>query len=143
MQPSSVALRAAEHYVGTPYIEGTFDCADLAQLVQWELFDHVIDLPAHRARPAGAMGQRREINKWREPLATAIDAPVTGCAVLMFEPSLEAGNAAQLWHVGTVFLQGSEIWVLHNSFAMGSALLQRLNDMKRQGMRVEGFYAWR
>ena len=136
-------LQKAEGYVGTPYLEGEFDCADLAQRVQWEVFGHVVELPVHRARPAGAMGQRREINKWQEALAKHIDLPVTGCGVLMFEPSLEPGASSEVWHIGTVFIDGADVWVLHNSFAMGSALLQRLADMRRQGMRVEGFYAWR
>jgi len=136
-------LQQAERYVGTPYLEGEFDCADLAQRVQWEIFGRLVELPVHRARPAGAMGQRREIRKWQDALASAIDAPQTGCAVLMFEPSSQPGSDAQLWHIGTVFVDGADVWVLHNSFAMASALLQRLPDMRRQGMRVEGFYAWR
>lgn len=131
-------LRAAERYVGTPYVEGVFDCADLTAQVQLEVFGRQIGLPVHRARPAGAMGQRREIAKWQGELATPIDTPVTGCAVLMFEP----GPTAPIWHVGTVFLQGDDVWVLHNSFTMGGTLLQRLPDMRRQGMRVDGFYAW-
>ena len=132
-------LRSAERYVGTPYVEGSFDCADLAALVQLEVFDRQIDLPVHRVRPSGAMGQRREIAKWQEALAMPIDEAITGCAVLMFEP----GPTAPIWHVGTVFIAGQDVWVLHNSFAMGSALLQRLPDMRRQGMRVDGFYAWK
>jgi hypothetical protein len=131
-------LRSAERYVGTPYVEGSFDCADLTDLVQRELFGRETGLPVHRVRPIGAMGQAREIRKWQGELATRIDEPVTGCAVLMFEP----GPTSPIWHVGTVFISGQDVWVLHNSFAMGSALLQRLPDMCRQGMRVDGFYAW-
>ena len=132
-------LRSAERYVGTPYVEGAFDCADLAALVQLEVFDRQVDLPVHRVRPVGAMGQAREIRTWQDVLATPIAAPSTGCAVLMFEP----GPTSPIWHVGTVFVSGQDVWVLHNSFAMGSALLQRLPDMRRQGMRLEGFYAWK
>lgn len=132
-------LQAAERYVGIPYLEGEFDCADLAARVQWELFDHVIELPVHRARPVGSSAQAREIHKRREALATQIDAAVTGCAVLMFEP----GPTAPIWHIGTVFLSEGVVWVLHNSAALGAAWLQRLPDMQRQGMRLDGFYAWR
>lgn len=136
-------LKLAERYVGTPYLEGEFDCADLAQRVQWEVFGRLVELPTHRARPAGAMGQKREIRKWQDVLAIGIAAPQTGCGVLMFEPSASSGSDVLLWHIGTVFVDGPDVWVLHNSAAMGSALLQRLPDMRCQGMRVEGFYAWR
>lgn len=132
-------LRKAERYVGMPYVEEEFDCADLAALVQWELFDQVVMLPAHADRPRGAMGQAREIRKYRDQVASPLDLPCTGCAVLLQQPV----SPAPLWHVGTAFLDGSEVWVLHNSYSVGSTLLQRLSTMRQQGMLLEGFYAWR
>lgn len=132
-------LAKAEKYVGMPYLEGAFDCADLAVMVQWELFDRLVALPARRKRPRGAMGQAREIHALQADLADRIDAPVTGCGVLMTEPT----NNGLRWHIGTAFVAGGEVWLLHNSFTMGCACLQRLADLQRFGARLEGYYAWR
>ncbi|MDO8778909.1 MAG: hypothetical protein Q7K57_61355 [Burkholderiaceae bacterium] len=132
-------LAKAEKYVGMPYLEGEFDCADLAVMVQWELFDRLVALPARRKRPRGAMGQAREIHALQADLADRIDTPVTGCGVLMYEP-LDNG---QRWHIGTAFVAGGEVWLLHNNFTMGCACLQRLADLQRFGARLDGYYAWR
>lgn len=132
-------LAKAEKYVGTPYLPGEFDCADLAAKVQWELFNRLISLPQHRRRPRGVMGQARMIRSLQGELAEPITAPETGCGVLMYEPN-EHGESL---HIGTGFVAGGEIWVLHNSFTMGCAWLQRLPDLQRIGLRLEGFYRWR
>lgn len=132
-------LKKAETYVGTPYLEGEFDCADLAAKVQWEVFGRLVSLPVHRRRPRGALGQAREIHALQGDLADPIDTPVTGCGVMMTEPS----GLVLRWHIGTVFVANGEVWVLHNSFLMGSACLQRLTHLQRMGARLEGFYAWR
>lgn len=135
-------LERAQRYVGMPYLVGQFDCADLAQMVQWEVFGRVIALPANRHRPGGVRGQGREIQRLQGTVADPIAEPVTGCGVLMFEPDGSA-TSAPMWHIGTAFVQGGEVWVLHNSEGMQGAALQRLADLKRFGLRVEGFYAWR
>lgn len=132
-------LQRAESYVGMPYIDGEFDCADLAARVQWEIFGRVIALPVHRRRPMGARGQAREIHKLQAELAVRIDLPTTGCGVLMYELDRDG---TQLWHIGTGFVDRQHVWVLHNSHALGSAYLQLLVDMQRQGMHVEGYYQW-
>lgn len=132
-------LAKAEQYVGTPYLPGEFDCADLAAKVQWEVFGRLVGLPAQRSRPRGVMGQAREIRALQGAVAERIEAPVTGCGVLMFE----ASEQGQRWHIGTAFVAGGETWVLHNSVTMGGALLQRLADLQRLGLQLDGFYAWR
>ena len=132
-------LAKAEKYVGMPYLEGEFDCADLAVLVQWELFGRRVALPARRRRPLGAMGQAREIHALQADLADRIDAPVTGCGVLMYEPV----DNSQRWHIGTAFVAGNDVWLLHNSFGMACACLQRMADLQRFGARLDGYYAWR
>ena len=136
-------LEHAQRYVGKPYVAGVFDCADLAVMVQWELFGRVVVLPTHRKRPAGARGQAREIAALRDVIASRIDMPVTGCGVLLYEPDGSEQGSPVLWHIGTVFIANGVAWVLHNSEAMGSAALQRLEDLGRWGMRLDGFYAWR
>ena len=132
-------LAKAEQYVGVPYVEGVFDCADLAAMVQWELFGLMVALPVHRKRPADAMGQAREIHALQAEVADRIELPVTGCGALMYEPT----DNGQRWHIGTVFVAGGEVWLLHNSFTMACACLQRLADLQRFGARLEGYYAWR
>ena len=122
-----------------PYVEGVFDCADLAAKVQCELFGLLVALPVHRKRPGGAMGQAREIHALQAEVADRIEQPVTGCGALMYEPT----DNGQRWHIGTVFVAGGEVWLLHNSFTMACACLQRLADLQRFGARLEGYYAWR
>ena len=141
MPTVSTLLHLAESYVGTPYLDGEFDCADLAAKVQWDLFGRVIALPQHRRRPRGARGQGGEIMRLRDALATRVDAPFPGCGVLLYSPG--DPPAGDVWHIGTVFIGHGETWVLHNSHALGSAALQRLEDLQRWGMRLEGYYAWR
>lgn len=130
---------AAQHYVGTPYELGVFDCADLAVQVQREVFGRTISLPTDRPRPGGAMGQAREIKRLRAQLAEPVARPSTGCAVVFYTMD---GPATPVWHVGTVFLYAGEPWVLHNSARMGSAALQRLADLQRLGLKLDGFYTW-
>ena len=133
-------LAKAEKYVGTPYLEGEFDCADLAARVQWDLFGRVVALPVHRRRPRGAMGQAREIRALQADLADRIETPETGCGVRMQEPTDTGG---QRWHIGTGFVVGRHVWVLHNNYQAGSACLQRLQDLQRFGLHLEGYYRWR
>lgn len=131
-------LRAAERYVGLAYQPGVFDCLDLALQVQREVFGRAVALPAGCSRPGGARGQAREIARWRDALARPLAMPVTGTGVLLWEPD----DGGRLWHIGTVFVHGGEVWVLHNSFAMGCVALQRLTDLQRWGLRFEGYYEW-
>ena len=131
-------FKKAQSYVGTPYLVGEFDCADLAVKVQLELWGRAIALPLRRKRPGGVLGQAREIHRLQDDLATLVEEPDNGDGVLMHD-----GGAPPTWHIGTVFLHEGEAWVLHNSFTLGSAALQRLADLRRFGLKVEGFYAWR
>lgn len=126
-------------FVGREYQLGQFDCADLAALVQREVFGREIGLPEHRHRPMGAAAQRREINSLRDGLAMRVDVPFTGCGALLYEP----GIFAPIWHIGTVALHYGETWVLHASEKLGSAHLHRLKDLQRWGMHLEGYYAWK
>jgi hypothetical protein len=130
-------LKIAEKYVGTPYVKGMFDCADLAVKVQREVFGRNIDLPAHEQTRAG---QEQQIGSLRYEKAEPIKAPTEGCGVLLtrIDP-----KGLVWWHIGTVFFQADEPWVLHNSEHLKSAALQRLSYLMRSGFRVEGWYAWK
>lgn len=137
----SELFQRAQGYVGTPYIPDVFDCADLAVRVQWELFCRVIALPENRRRSVRASVQSHEIQRLQAELAIRIDEPVTGCAVMMFTPGVNVPVSS--WHVGTVFVEEGVVWVLHNCFTMGSTTLLRLTDLRRLGLRLDGFYAWK
>lgn len=130
-------FKRLQEYVGTPYVSGVFDCWDLAAKVQREVFGRETAVPAHRDRPQGAAGQRREIFNLRDEVAIRVDVPFTGCLGLFFEP----GAFAPIWHIGVGAIRLGEIYVLHNSEKLGGAHFQRLNDLQRFGMRLEGWYA--
>ncbi|MFN4360516.1 MAG: hypothetical protein ACK4F4_07310 [Hylemonella sp.] len=132
----------AQSYVGMPYRTGEFDCGDLARLVMQQVFGRQIALPAQRTRPGGARGQAREILRLRDSVAKQVDLAFDGCAVLLWEPDEDA-DGHQVWHLGTAFVHAGEVWVLHNSARLQGAALHRLADLRRWGMRLDGFYAWK
>jgi hypothetical protein len=126
----------AQAFVGMPYVPGQFDCADLAVRVQRDIFGHAIALPAHgHTRQA----QGAQIQALRLDLAQPVDAPHTGCAVVL----TRGDSAGTLWHIGTVFVDSLQTWVLHNSQHLRSAALQRLDWLQRTGFVVEGYYKWK
>ena len=132
-----MTLAIAQKFVGMPYVVGEFDCADLAVRVQREVFGKDIALPAsHRL---GARGHYVQINSLKDDVADRIPEPENGCAVLMTQYT----GKAVLWHVGTAFIDGQDVWVLHNSALQKGAALQRLDAMRRSGFRVEGWYRWK
>jgi hypothetical protein len=129
-----------QRYVGMPYVPGEFDCADLAQLVQFEVFNRRIALPAERRRPLGTAGQRGMILQMREALAVPVAVPFTGCGALFCELNDKGGDE---FHIGTVCLHGGQTWVLHNSFPLGGVHLHDMAQLQRWGMKLEGWYAWK
>lgn len=122
-----------QSYVGREYRVGCYDCAHLAADVQSDLFGRCVELPEDH--PGGRAGQRRVILAMRDDLASRIDVPFPGCAVLLEEDGM--------LHIGTVALRFGEPWVLHNSAKLGSAQLKPLADLQRMGLRFEGWYSWR
>lgn len=121
-----------ERFVGLPYEVDTLDCADLAALVQAELFGRQICMPGRRERQAAGAAT---IGRYSRVLAEQISKAdlVDGDVVVM------AGDPK---HIGTVFLLASVIWVLHTTAEGGHSLLQRLADLPGYGFRIEGFYRW-
>ncbi|MGI4849031.1 MAG: hypothetical protein ACRYGK_12970 [Janthinobacterium lividum] len=121
-----------ERFVGLPYEVDTLDCADLAMLVQAELFGKHIAMPGRRQRQAAG---EATINRYSGELAMPIDKADLrdGDVVVMHgEPK----------HIGTVFLLSGVAWVLHTTCELGHSLLQRLSDLPAYGLRIEGFYRW-
>jgi hypothetical protein len=131
-------MKSLQGYVGRAYVPGVFDCADLAVLVQREVFGRTVTLPLQR-HPGGVAGQRAAILALRSAVASRVDVPCTGCAALFTELNDKGDHQ---YHIGTVALHRGDVWVLHNSFAQGSVALNRLVDLQAQGMKLEGWYAW-
>ena len=130
-------LRIAQSYVqaGTPYVEGEFDCADLVAQVQQQVWGRRVLLPVHGTRDA------QRVQTLCDTLAQKVDTPQSGDVVLMWVPGEEKGLL--VWHLGTVFVEEGCAWVLHNSYKRGGAVLNRVRDLARLGLRVEAFYALR
>lgn len=127
-----------DRFIGIPYCPRHMDCADLAMLVQSELFGRAVVLPGRRPRPLEAEAQSREIAAMSAQLADPIAAPQEGDAVLMREAG--TSNAG---HIGTYFFLNFTPYVLHTSHALGGSVLHRLQDLKGYGLTVEGFYRWK
>lgn len=138
----AVTLRQAEALVGLEHVPGRFDCMHLAVLAQQVLFSRVVPWP-QKPHPRGGRHQAvliaRHCADLARPLA-ADDTPSTGDAVLWTNDN-ERGTARD-FHIGTLFVQGGERWVLHSSQSLGSSVLQRLAECPAQGLRFEGFYRW-
>ncbi|ONN68138.1 hypothetical protein [Herbaspirillum sp. VT-16-41] len=128
-----VAARDLDRYIGRPYDAQTFDCADLAVLVQRELFGRQITLPADRLR---RHAQVASLARYRDALAVVIgpEEISDGDAVLMKGDSL---------HIGTLFYLAGSWRVLHNSHALGGVWLHKLADLRLFGLFIEGFYRWK
>jgi hypothetical protein len=135
---AAVTLRQAEALVGIEYVAGQFDCMHLAVLAQRMLFNRQIAWP-ERTHPRGKLGQAVAVQRHCDELAQRLDdgtPPETGDAVLWRRP--DGG-----YHIGTVFEQCGQRWVLHADQSLGSSVLQRMADTAAQGLQVEGFYRWR
>lgn len=139
MPDEHATFQRLQAYVGQPYRTGAFDCADLAVQVQRDVFGRSVCLPQRR-HPQGTAGQRAAILSLRDELAIPVAVPFTGAAVLLSD---RTPSGADCWHIGTAAWHRGEIWVLHNSRQAGSVVLNRLKDLFRFGMRLDGYYAWK
>jgi hypothetical protein len=133
-------LLDAQCYVGLPYEDGVFDCADLVALVLREKWAKELPLPPHSERPGGRAGRRRVMSELRAALATRLDAPTHGGIVLMQMPDETGTQAAAVWHLGLLFMGHGDSWVLHNARSLGGVWLHRLRELGRLGLHVEGHY---
>lgn len=135
-------LRDAEALVGLPYRAGRFDCMHLAVKAQAELFGHVVRWPAGARHPAGHADQMAVMRQHMGGIARSLDAgdvAISGDAVLW---RVAVGTPDEHWHVGTLFVQFGERWVLHTTAAKGASVLQRLGECAVEGLQFEGFYRW-
>lgn len=129
-------MRASDldHYAELAYCAESFDCADLVQRVQRELFGREVALPS--TRPRGTAGSAAVAAGARE-FAKPTDTPRDGDLVLMIDHGQKRAG-----HVGVWFWLDHEAWVLHTSERLTRCALHRLRDLPQWGLRLEGIYAW-
>ena len=129
--------RALDRYIGIPYCEQTMDCADLAVLLQRELFGRAINLPGRRQRLAAP---RASI----ERMVCGTGAMSGELADRIEQADLRDGDLvlmrSETLHIGTVFNLSGALWVLHAFENVGYSTLHRLRDLPALGLSVEGFY---
>ena len=127
-----------DRFIGIPYSARHMDCADLALLVQRELFGREVALAGKRPRPLREDEQAQVLAAHCAELGQRTDAPQDGDAVLM----MDAG-APVAGHLGTYFFVNYAPCVLHTSHALGASVLHRVQDLRAYGLTVEGFYRWK
>jgi hypothetical protein len=127
-----------DRFVGIPYGVRHMDCADLALLVQRELFRRDVLLAGKRPRPLRGDEQAQAIRAYTAQLADPVIDPCDGDAVLMREL-----GAATAGHIGTYFFLNFTPYVLHTTALLGASVLHRLQDLSATGLKVEGFYRWK
>lgn len=131
----------SDTYVGLPYIEGEFDCAELTRVVQADVFGRVIDLPMSRLY-SGLTGlskiaaMREQIGLCKDDYAARVAIPKEGDAVLLI-------SRGRIDHIGIYCLIGGDAWVLHATTGPNQVIRTRLRELKLYGYEVEGFYAWK
>jgi len=123
----------ANKYVGKPYISKQYDCASLAVDVLREVFGK--DVPDYGERPASRSEGHADLAQRLEDRTTRIEKPVEGCAVQILV-------GQRIAHVGVYCEVDGWPCVLHNIRRHG-VILTKLQDMRRHGWIVEGFYEWK
>ena len=125
----------SEKYIGRPWINGEFDCADLVREVVLEIRGIQVDLPADR--------------EWRglepqalidlgESVAAATATPIDGDCVLM----KIVGNRRSLGsHVGVFGAVEGSPWVLHANESFG-AMFCPVSHLPRLQFSLVGYYRW-
>lgn len=127
-----------DRFIGLPYSARHMDCADLAILVQRELFGRAVNLPGKRPRPLREDEQAQVLAAHCAELGQRTDAPQDGDAVLMMDAC-----ATSAGHLGTYFFMNYAPCVLHTSHAIGASVLHRVQDLRAYGLSISGYYKWK
>lgn len=137
-EPSRKTAWEVDRFIGLPYDARHMDCADLAILIQRELFGREVLLAGKRPRPLRDDAQAQAIRAYTAQLADPVINPVDGDIVLMREI-----GAAQAGHIGTYFFLNFTPYVLHTTALLGASVLHRMQDLSGTGLTLEGFYRWK
>ncbi|MBS3018532.1 hypothetical protein DJFAAGMI_01264 [Comamonas sp. PE63] len=127
-----------DRFVGIAYCPRHMDCADLALLVQRELFGREVVLAGKRPRPLGPGDQAAAMAAYCSELGLAVAQPQDGDAVLMRDAGTD-----QAGHIGIYVFTDYAPQVLHASHKLGASVLHRLQDLAGYGLAVEGYYRWK
>lgn len=121
----------SEKYIGMQWQEDSFNCADLAVLVQREQFGHEVLVEGAHSGDFSQLDAaiRAGINR----AAIEVQIPQDGDGVLIRNGSL--------LHVG-IYCEMAEPAVLHNVHKAG-VVCHRVRDLKRYGFVIEGYYSWK
>lgn len=130
----------SDRYVGRPFVEGVFDCGELARAVQREVFGREVAIPSERwyAGKEGAARLRAmasQVEAGIGALAKPVAEPREGDLVMMY-------SGSKVMHAGIYCMRVAEPWVLHAAERLGQVVLMRLRDLEERGYRVEGYYRW-
>lgn len=124
----------SDRYLGRPYIEGEYDCAELCRQVLYAEFGRMVAIPVERGTiPHGLSAQ---IAAHRDDLARRTLEPREGDGVLM-------RGRGRVNHLGIFCRIDGEPWVLHAHKGAGQVVRSRVRDLAGQGLPVEGYYRWR
>ena len=138
---NSHGMHWSARYVGRRYVEGAFDCGELARLVNREVFNREIRLPAARDhhQVEGTLAKFHamagQIEAAKDDVARRVDAPQDGDGVLLVSRGYRQ-------HIGLHCFIHGERWVLHASDGSGQVQLQRERDLGVRGLSIEGYYRW-
>ena len=125
-----------EAYIGWPYVEGRFDCADLVVLVMREQFGRTIELPVHAE---GTRARDAQIAALKDELATPVADACEGDAALM----RATGRKRVLGHhIGVWCDAAGEPHVLHCIKGLGTCL-HPVRSLETHGLELTGCYRWR
>ncbi len=130
----------SERYVGMPYVDGQLDCADMARLVQREVFKREVHIPGSRDY-AGKSGyaklraQAEQIDRELPNAAEPTNEPKDGDGVLLV-------GRGYVNHIGVYCVIGNEAYVLHAARNYKQAVLSRAREIEMHGLKIEGYYRW-
>lgn len=124
----------SDRYVNVPYVEGTGDCASLAERVASEVLGIRPGLPVSHA--TGLREQAAQIATLKTCFADRVDGPIDCHPVLLT-------SRGDLFHIGVMCKLANEWWVLHADKGFGAAIRQRLRMMTMFDYKIEGFYKWK
>jgi hypothetical protein len=142
-RPSLPTLREAERLVGMAYEPGRFDCAHFAVLVQDELFGRTVADWLAARHPVRPQRQGELLLRCRDGLADRVEPEAVETGDVVLFTHWVGRMQMQQWHIGTLFVEGGERWVLHTSEGLGSSVLERLADCRSRGLQLDGFYRWK
>jgi hypothetical protein len=122
----------SDKYVGIDYRE--MNCAELVEVVGKEVFNKKIVFPKNngKAKDQSNLLKKEFYNFFQEE---KIHNPTDGCCVLM------SGNQ-EMHHIGLACFINNEWYVLHSFKLCRSVVRQKIKDIDRGGLSIEGYYLW-